>query len=156
MLFAFVGLADVIPLLVFAGIVLGVWAVLSLISNRNSRSAERLAWMGRPQSLAEIQDPNRGKTEKMQGLISAAKSLSRPLMPHSELEQSALKTKLANAGFRSDAAPLVYSGLRLICLATFLLISVAIFVPGRPFSWGMLQGVLLLTGIGFYLPSIIL
>jgi tight adherence protein C len=152
-----IGIADIIPLLVFAGIVLGIWGILSMISNRNSRAMERLSRLSRPQSLTEIQDPNRPKGDhKLQGLLDAAKSLSRPLMPTSELEQSALKTKLANAGFRSDAAPLIYSGLRLLTLLAFFAIALAIFVPGRRFGWGMMQGVVIVTALGFYIPSVVL
>ena len=157
MLFAAFGIEDMIPLLVFAGIVAAIWAVLSMISNRNSQAQDRLSRLSRPQSLAEIEDPAKaGKQGKLQGLTDAVKSISKPLMPQTEVEQSALKNKLANAGFRSDAAPMVYSGIRLVCLAVFLLISVAIFVPGRPLGWKMFQGIIIMTGVGFYLPSMIL
>lgn len=157
MLFALIGFAEIVPLIVFLAIVAAIWGVLSMISNRNSRAVDRLARLSRPQSLADIEDPTKlAKAEKYKGLVDAAKSLSSPLMPQSELEQSALKTKLANAGFRSDAAPMVYSGLRLASLGLFFLMSLAIFVPGRPFGWGMLQGIVIMTGVGFYLPSIVL
>jgi tight adherence protein C len=151
-----IGIADVVPLLVFAGIVLGIWAVLSMISNRNSQAMDRLARLSRPQSLADIEDPTRRGEHKLQGLFDAAKSISKPLMPTTEMEQSRLKTKLANAGFRSDAAPMVYSGLRLACLGLFLALALVIFVPGRQVGWFMIQGVVIVTGVGFYLPSIIL
>jgi tight adherence protein C len=142
---------------VFGGIVAAIWAFLTMISNRNSQAVDRLSRVSRPASLAEIDDPAKaGKGTKLQGLTDAVKSLSKPLMPQNELEQNRLKTKLANAGFRSDAAPLVYSGIRIVCLATFVLISLAIFVPGRPLGWKMLQGIVILTGVGFYLPSMVL
>jgi tight adherence protein C len=157
MLFAVLGIEDMIPLMVFGGIVAAIWALLSMISNRNSQALDRLSRLSRPASLAEIEDPLKGgKKNKFQGLADAVKSLSKPLMPHTEIEQNALKTKLANAGFRSDAAPMVYSGIRIICLAVFFLVSVAIFVPGRPMGWKMLQGIVIMTGVGFYLPSLIL
>jgi tight adherence protein C len=152
-----IGFTDIIPLLVFVGIVVAIWAVLSMISNRNSQALERLARLSRPQSLADMEDPTRARGDhKLQGLIDAAKSISRPLMPNTELEQSALKTKLANAGFRSDVAPMVYSGIRLACLALFLGIGVATFVPGRPVGWFMIQGVVYTTVAGFFLPTVIL
>ena len=34
---------DLVPLLVFFGIVAAIWAVLSMISNRNSKALDRLA-----------------------------------------------------------------------------------------------------------------
>src|SRR2546426_6430809 len=108
-IYAVVGFAELVPLLVFAGIVFAIWSVLSMISNRNSRALDRLARLSRPQSLADIEDPHTvGKKEKYQQLVDTAKAMSSPLMPQTQTEQNALKTKLANAGFRSDAAPMVY------------------------------------------------
>ena len=150
-------IADIVPLLVFVGIVMGIWAVLSMISNRNSRAVDRLTRLSRPQSLADIEDPTKGGAgDKFKGILETAKALSSPMMPQTELEQNALKTKLANAGFRSDSAPMIYSGLRVACLGLFFIVSAAIFLPGRPLGWKSLQWVVIITGIGFYLPAITL
>jgi tight adherence protein C len=156
MIIGFAYLQDLIPLLVFAGIVAGIWAVLSVISNRNSKALDRLARLSRPTSMAEIEDPARQKSERLAGILETAKALSSPLMPQTELEQNNLKQKLANAGFRSDAAPMVYSGLRLASLLFGFVVSAAIFIPGRSLSWTTLQYVGICTGVGFYLPSVIL
>lgn len=148
---------DIIPLLVFAGIVMAIWAVLSMISNRNSKAMDRLNRISRPQSLVDIEDPAKTmKKEKYAGLMEAAKSLASPLMPQTELEKNALKQKLANAGFRSDAAVAVYSGIRLATLGIFLVLSLLMFVPGQGLTLKSLQWVVIFTGMGFYLPSIIL
>jgi tight adherence protein C len=155
-LFALVGFADVIPLLVFAGFVLAVWAVLSMISQRNSRAHERLARISRPASLAEIEDPTAVKKERFQSVMETAKALSKPLMPQTELEQSQLKVRLANAGFRSDSAVAVYLGLRFASLITFLLLSLVIFIPRDGFTLSALKYVVIFGGVGFYLPNIIL
>jgi tight adherence protein C len=107
--------------------------------------------------LAELDDKgNLAKKEKYQGLVDTAKAMSAPLMPQTQTEQNALKTKLANAGFRSDAAPMVYSGVRFACLLVFFVISFVLFVPGRPMTFKTFQWPVIFTGIGFYLPSIIL
>ncbi len=157
MLTAFFYIQDLLPLLVFMGIVAAIWAVLSMISNRNSKALDRLARLSRPQSLADIDDPTKSKSQdRFSGIVDAAKALSSPLMPQTALEQDALKIKLANAGFRSDAAPMVYSGIRLVCLGLLFLMSIAIFVPGRPLGFKTLQWVVIFTGIGFYLPSVVL
>src|SRR5687767_2053764 len=100
MIFAFIGFADLIPLFVFASIVLVIWTFLSTVSARNSRAQDRLARLSRPQSLMDIDVEARQKEERMKGIVETAKALSRPLMPQTDLEQSALKVKLANAGFR--------------------------------------------------------
>ena len=157
MVFAVLGFEDLIPLMVFGGIVATIWAFLSMISNRNSQALDRLSRLSRPQSLAEIEDPTKAaKTGKLQGLTDAVKSISKPLMPQNELEQNALKNKLANAGFRSEAAPMVYSGIRLVCLAISFLIGLSIFVPGKPFGFRMIISIVMTTGIGFYIPSMVL
>jgi tight adherence protein C len=157
LLFAIVGLAELIPLFVFVGIVCVIWSVLTMISSRNSRSLDRLARLSRPQSLADLDDPrNLAKQEKYQSFVDTAKAMSAPLMPQTELEQNALKTKLSAAGFRSDAAPMVYSGVRFACLIAFFVVSFVLFVPGRPMTFKTFQWPVIFTGIGFYLPSIIL
>ncbi len=157
MMFAALGFEDMIPLLVFGGIVMGIWALLSVISNRNSQALDRLSRLSRPASLAEIEDPLKaGKASKFQGLADAVKSISKPLMPVGEVEQNALKTKMANAGFRSDAAPMVYSGIRIVSLAVFLLIAIAVLVPSGYTMSRKVMGIAIITLIGFYLPSIVL
>lgn len=155
MLFAFVGLAEVIPLLVFAALVAFIFGALTLISNRNSRASERLDRISRPQSLAEIEDP-KNKKERFQGMMETAKALSKPLMPQTELEQSELKIKLANAGFRSDSASAVYLGIRFGTFMIFSAAALAVFLPKYGMTLDALKPIVLLTGAGFYLPAIIL
>jgi tight adherence protein C len=154
-LFAEIDFTFLLPLVVFVGFVGAVWAVLSMISNRNSRAHERLARLSRPQSLADI-DEKMPKKERFQGVVETAKALSGPLMPGTELEQSALKTKLANAGFRSDSAVAVYLGMRFASLLAFFLMSLVYALPRFGFTLGALKWVVILSGIGFYLPNIIL
>src|SRR6516225_11657763 len=95
-IFALVGIQELVPLLVFGGLVAGIFAILSLISNRNSRAQERLERISRPASLAEIEDP-KAKKERFQGVMETAKAVSAPLMPRTELDQSEPNIRLANA-----------------------------------------------------------
>jgi tight adherence protein C len=146
-----------IPLFVFAGFVAMVWAVLSMISQRNSKANERLARITRPASLAEIEDPRgAAKQDRFQGVMETAKALSRPLMPQTELETNQLKVRLANAGFRSDGAVAVYLGLRFASFIGFLLMSLAIFLPREGFTIAAGKYIVIFAGIGFYLPNVIL
>jgi tight adherence protein C len=151
------GIGDLAPLLVFVAIVAAIWAVLSMISNRNSKAVERLARMSRPQTQADLDDQAKAKKQdKYASLVDAAKALSAPMMPKTEKETSDLKTRLANAGFRSDAAPMVYSGLRVGCLALFALFACVMFLPSSATMIRKGQMVLIFAGIGFYLPAIVL
>src|SRR5438046_1589255 len=152
-----VGFSDLIPFMVFGVFVFGIWSVLSMISQRNSRAQERLTRMSRPASLVDIDTAQSvSKEPRMQGIMDTAKALSKPLMPQTELEQSALKIRLANAGFRSDSAMAVYLGLRFASTILFALVSLVIFLPRYGITFGGLKWVVILTGIGFYLPQIIL
>lgn len=155
MTLALVGFNEIIPLLVLVAFVAGVFSVLSLISNRNSRAQERLERISRPASLAEIEDPKQ-KKERFQGMMETAKALSGPMMPQTELEQSQLKIKLANAGFRSDSAVAIYTGLRFFCLLAFASLSSMIFITKYGLTASALKPIVIITGIGFYLPAIIL
>src|SRR3954451_5998645 len=93
---------------------LGAWVMLSLISNRNTTQAEeRLDRIGRPKSLADIELSQQKSKDRCNGVKDAVSSLGSALEPQSELENSNLKIKLANAGFRSETAAAVYQGLRM-------------------------------------------
>ena len=146
-----------VPIAVFVGIVLAIMAILSMIAERNARSSERLMRHSRPASLAEIEDPKvTKKAERFQGIAEMAKSISQPLMPHTELEQSALKVKLANAGFRSESAAAVYSGIRVILIPVFLVIALGLAALYGDTPMGKFKIVLVVTVFGFYLPSMAL
>src|SRR5438270_10577346 len=143
MIFAFVGLNEILPLVVFMGLVAGIFTLLTVISNRNSKATERLQRLSRPASLAEIEEPSR-KKERFQNVLETAKALSRPLMPQTELETSQLKIKLANAGFRSDSAVPVYLGIRFATFMLFALVSLAVFLPRYGLTVKALQPIILL------------
>ena len=153
---AFLVMEDLIPILVFGGFVFGLFAVLSMLSQRNSRAAQRLDRFSRPASLAEIEDPKVQKKDRFQGIMETAKAFSSPLMPQTELEQSQLKLKLANAGFRSDSAVSVYLGLRFATFLAFGMISTLVFLPKYGLTLSALQPIVIYTGIGFYLPAVVL
>src|SRR5262249_4594132 len=130
MLWAFIGEEALIPMLVLVGFVAGVFAILSMISSRNSRAQERLTRLSRPASLTEIEDPKL-KKERFQGVVEAAKSFAKPLMPQSEKESSELRQKLAHAGFRSESAVAVYLGMRFFTFLLFSVVAAVIFLPGE-------------------------
>jgi tight adherence protein C len=92
--------------------------------------------------------------------METAKALATPLMPKTELEQNALKLRLANAGFRSDSAVSVYLGLQFASLLVFFVLSLAWFVPyyglQRETMMPLATRIIILTGIGFYLPKVVL
>lgn len=152
---AIVGVKEVIPLLVMVAIIAGVFALLSALSNRNSKAAERLERYSRPKSLAEIEQP-KNKVERFQGLLATAKQLAQPLMPQSELEASALKLSLAHAGFRSESAVPIYLGIRFASLMGFIALGCAILLPVYGMTTDALQPLIIFAGLGYYLPAVAL
>jgi tight adherence protein C len=156
-LLASFGLDALLPLGIFFGIIVLVWTILNMVSERNRHVQERLQKHSRPASLAEIEDPSylqRG--ERFQAVTDFAKAISQPVMPQSELEQSALRVKMANAGFRSESAPAVFSGARLACLVIFTIMALAAFLPWDMVpmkKWACIIGV---SAFGFYVPNLIL
>lgn len=158
MIWAIFDTRDLFGPMIVGAFAFGVWAVLSMISQRNSKAQERLARLSRPQSLVDIEDPTTKKKERMKGIVEAAQAMSKPMMPQTELEQSELKIRLANAGFRSDGAITMYLGLRFVSLLVGLVAAamvVLLYVPKAPLMTKIQYG----GGIfcaGFYLPSAIL
>ncbi len=135
----------------------GAWMTLTLLSRRNmTRAEERLERIGRPKSLAEIELTQNKSQERFSGLKDTMSSLGNVLEPHSDLEKSSLKIKLANAGFRSESASQVYQGLRIASLLLFVAPALVIFGIKSGITFKTMQYVLVFGGIGFYLPSLVL
>ena len=130
MIFAFVGVQELIPLLVFAGIVAGILAVLSMISNRNSRAQERLERISRPASLAEIEDPKLqegalpGRHGDGQGAVRPADAADRAGAVAAE-DQAGQRRLPQRLGRRRSTLGMRFA----VPDAVFLLLGVAIFLP---------------------------
>jgi len=156
-LFAFLTVEELTPIFVFAAMVAGTFWLLSAISNRNSQAEERLTRIGRPKSLIEIEmaqaDSDKNRFGALKEMFS---NLGGAMEPQSELEKNSLRIKLANAGFRSEQAAAVYAGIRVVCLVAFLLPALFFFLLKDGFTVRSIQYTVLLGGIGFYLPMIVL
>jgi len=89
-------------------------------------------------------------------LEKASPALARPLRPKTELEASKLKLRLANAGFRSEAAPTVFLGLKFLGLIVGLFSSGTTLLVISNFSQRATMSALFFAGGLFYLPDLIL
>jgi tight adherence protein C len=148
-----------VPILVFVAMFLGVWALLTAISQRNSRTVERLERISRPASLAEIEMPTKqSKEARFAGMKKAMEDLGGVLKPKSELEQSELRIFLANAGFRSESAAGIFQGIRVgnflffAALGAILLLVLKIKLPFLPpIGWGIF-----FLAAGMFIPKMVL
>ena len=106
-------LTQIVPYAVLGGITFTVFTIFSFFGGRRTRASER---------LDEIRDPtmrNRhGESAKgVTGVLEkAAPKLSKALEPQSELEQNALKVRLANAGFSNPNAPQFFLAIKVASL----------------------------------------
>src|SRR4051812_10535766 len=110
---------DVVPFIVFAAILVGAWFLMAALSKRGNKAEERLDRLGRGQSMNEV-DMLDARRQRFGGLKDAIAQLGGAMEGQSDLEKNKLKLNLTNAGFRSDAAPMIYQGLRLLCIVLFL------------------------------------
>jgi tight adherence protein C len=147
-----VDLTDLTPFIVFAAIVAGAWFLMSALSRRTSRVEERLSRLGRPQSLGEVNLDD--KQQRFSGLKDAIASIGGAVEGQSDLEENKLKLQLTNAGFRNDNAPMIYQGLRILCIALFLVPTAGIMLLMQGFTQKALIYIVILGGIGFYLPQV--
>jgi len=94
--------------------------------------------------------------------IARVAKLSTPLaklsVPEAGWEQSALRTRFMNAGFRGTHAPVIYFGaktLLAIAAPVLLWLTLVIFTV-KLTTYPMLLCLLIATAVGFYLPNLVL
>lgn len=146
-------MVDAVPFIVFGAIVIGAWFLMAAFTRRTSRAEERLTRIGRPTSSPDLEDMDIRRA-RFGGIKDAIAQLGGAMEGQSDLEKNKLKLQLANGGFRSDAAPMIYQGLRLVCIVLFLLPTTLIMLLMNGFTQKTLMYVVILGGVGFYLPQI--
>jgi len=160
MLFArLINFESLVPFAVFGMFAAGAWWLMEMLASRKGRALER---------LEEFKNPGQRRRREEEGglvkkpapmtrvLAAASPALAKPLAPKNELEANKLKTRLTNAGFRSEAAPSVFLGLKFIGLLVGLFSSGVTFLALQEFNQKALMTVILSAGGLFYLPDIVL
>lgn len=142
-----------LPFFVFLAITAAVWAVLSLLSGKQTRASER---------LDELKDPRkRGENAENKNTVgavlkAAAPALSSALKPKTELEESELKIRLSNAGFNSPHAATFYLAIKTGMLIGGVLIGGGVGLIKHGLTYDALVLFVIWGGLGFYLPEIAL
>ena len=147
---------QLLPLVAAVAAGLMVWLIITLTSRRDERTDERLERFGRVGAGAVDAQREGGRAEKLDQLLEKAADFSRPLTPKTEEQQSELKIRLANGGWRGESAAARYLGIKFILLVLGLTVGATVFLP----AYGMAQkGIIysVLSGIGgFYIPNVFL
>jgi tight adherence protein C len=149
-------MAFIVPIAVFLGITLAAWALLGMFAGKENRASER---------LDELKDPTRraqnagaaGPKENSVGnvLKRAAPAISRALQPKTDLEQSVLKVRLANAGFNSPNATTFYLAIKMGCFGLGFLFGGGYGMFKYGLTYGGMASVIIGAGVGYYFPEII-
>lgn len=154
-LFAILSAEEIAPVFMFIAIMTGTFLLLSKISSRNNQAEERLERIGRPKSLVEIDMAAQESQQRFAGLRNAFSSLGSAMQPQSELEKNTIRVTLANAGFRSESAPAVFQGIRLVFAIMALLVAGTVYYAQGTGPIGLMM-IVLLGGGTFFLPKFVL
>lgn len=148
--------ARFVPVLIAISVGIVVWMIVSFVSRRGEETSERLQRFGKVQRGGERLESSTGAgSEKLQDLLErAAPALAKPLTPQSEEEQSELRIRLANGGWRGESAPTVYLGIRFAFLIAGLVLALIFIIPTQGFSKNGIMYTFLCAGLAFYLPAI--
>jgi tight adherence protein C len=148
---ALLSIEKLLPIAIFGLFAVATWWLLGFVAGRRSRADERLDELSNPSKRGE-----KGKKSSVSSVLEmATPALAKPLTPKSEQEVSKLKLRLTQGGFRSEAAPSIFLGLKFIGLVAGL------FVCGGPMllingaTQKTLMYVVSIAGGLFYLPDIV-
>lgn len=143
-------------LAIFGAVACGVWWLLEILA-KGKPTAER--------RLDEFREPNSRKSDsraakKSQGMTKilerATPAFSKPLQPKSEEEVGKLRLKLGYAGFRSEAAPSIFLGIKFIMLVLGFVIGGGTLLVTKGWSTETGMYTVACAGIAFYLPEAVL
>jgi tight adherence protein C len=145
-----------VPLAVFVMFGALAWWVLEWIAGAKPRAVERLDQLSHPGKRRPQEDFALKKADTVTRVLEkASPAMAKPLQPKNEMELGKLKTKLANAGFRSEAAGSVFLGLKCVGLVAGLLLGGATVVSINGVQQNSLVATVGIAALLFYLPNIL-
>lgn len=149
---------ELLPLALFGLFAAAAWWVLDLLADGGrNRTTERLEELRHPERARKDKEAALKRSDRMtQMLEKASPSLAAPLQPKNELEQSQLKLKLANSGFRSDGAASIFLGLKFLGLLAGLSVGGLTMLSMHGMNQKAMVQTVLISGGLFYLPDMVL
>jgi tight adherence protein C len=145
---------------IFGGVACAAWALLDLFYKKNARTEAR---------LDDFRDPSRRRSDGRDGvrgrrsaggmarfLEKASPSMAKPLQPKTAAEAGKLKTKLSYAGFRREAAPSVFLGLKTVCLLIGFVIGGGTLYFTKGATTETMMYTVASAGVAFYIPNVVL
>jgi tight adherence protein C len=145
-----------LPLALFGTFAALAWWALELIAAGKPRAVERLDQLKKPrQRRQDREDMLLKRTDTVTKVLErATPALAKPLQPKDEMALGKLKTKLANAGFRSEGAGSIFLGLKFSGLVAGLLLGGSVILAIKGVKQNSLLTTVALAGVLFYLPDL--
>lgn len=146
-----------VPVALFATFAALAWWVLDMIATGKPRALERLDELKNPQRRKDKQrDLALKRSDPVTKVLErATPALAKPLQPKSEFELSKLKSRLAHAGFRGEAAGSIFLGLKFAGLVGGLFLGGGTILTLKGISQNTLVSSVATAGLLFYLPDIV-
>ncbi|PQO42680.1 type II secretion system F family protein [Blastopirellula marina] len=139
---------------VFGLIATGIWLLADMLLKSPSAAEERLDSLKNPSNRGGRNEKGSKGSTLGKVLEKASPALAKPLQPTNAKDAIKLKDKLSYAGFRSEAAPTTFLGLKFAGLICGLVFGGGTFFFLQDYSlFGILKGGLIL-GFFFYLPEV--
>lgn len=150
---------ELLPFALFGMFAIVTWWLLNTLASGKPRAAERLDELKDPtlRKRRLEQESIVKKADTMtQVLAKASPALAKPLQPKTEKEAGRLKARLSAAGFRGEAAPSIFLGLKFLGLMLGMASSGVTLVAISRYDQKAMTGALLYAGLLFYMPDLVL
>jgi len=146
---------------IFGAVAAGAWMMLDIFSSKNLRAEARLDDFQDPsRRRGEGRDGSRGVTKRADGmarlLAKASPRMAKPLQPTSAEDVGKLRAKLNYAGFRTEAAPSIFLGLKTLCLAVGFLAGGGTLYFTKGATTEAIMYTVASAGVAFYIPEVVL
>lgn len=142
------------PIAIFGFFTLIAWWMMNLFAAGKPRAEARLDELRNPTNRKKIDDAAK-KNAAMAKVLEAATPLSKPLQPKSEEEIGKLRSRLMQAGFRSEGAPSVFLGLKFSGLMIGLFLGGGGMLLTQGATQKSMVNTVMIAGLMFYLPDIV-
>lgn len=149
-----------VQIAVFGLIAALAWLAFDWMTGSSSRAEQRLDDFKDPMGRKRREEGAAGgkkKNDAMARMLEAsAPALAKPLQPKTEKEQGKLKLKLSYAGFRSQAAPQIFLGMKFIMLVIGVILGGGTTVAVFGINQGSLFRIVMIAGGMFYFPDLVI
>ena len=147
---------QILPYALFGLVAAVAWWAMEFLTTTKSRAVERLDELQNPEKRRRAIEGGGKKFEAMTRVLEKASMAAKPLQSKNAAETSKLKVKLTSGGFRGEATPSIFLGLKFIGLIVGFLIGGGAVLLTSEMSMKSLLYVVGTAGGMFYLPEIIL